>query len=224
MLTNHHRTVPRRQRIDRCRSPVQESRGCRAQSYKPRLLLHCKHAKHPPQNNSRSGGGVGLAAITIRAPKALAQPQARSAHRGAGATPARLPHRGPRCQARRNDARRYSARRLRRHQYTWAQYDAESLRRPLTDKLEKQGIAVHAFNEPRWFFVALGALGRAGPCPASTRPIPTSKPPIIRTAMRPRAWCWSPRSNYQTYKSVFNDFPGLKVVLLDVTQTLGASS
>ena len=45
-------------------------------------------------------------------------------------------------------------------QYTWAQYDNDSsaFARSLLELGEKQGIAVHAFNEPRWFFAALGAL------------------------------------------------------------------
>ena len=44
--------------------------------------------------------------------------------------------------------------------YSWSAYDSESRRfgRALASIGASGGVAIHAFNEPRWFFAAVGAL------------------------------------------------------------------
>ena len=105
-------------------------------------------------------------------------------------------------------------------QYTWAQYDAESsaFARSLIELGEKQGIAVHAFNEPRWFFAALGAL-KAGWTVSGIYTTNTYEQAahIIKTSGVRVLVLESTKQLSTTYKSVFNDFPGLKVVLLDAS-------
>ena len=166
-------------------------------------------------------GGVGLAAVTIRA---LKRWRNRKREERIAAQGGRLPDcptvvhaLAKRAELTPNDIALVACDGA---QYTWQQYDSESsaFARSLIELGEKQGVAVHAFNEPRWFFAALGAL-KAGWTVSGIYTTNTYEQAahIIRTSGVRVLVLESTKQLSTTYKSVFNDFPGLKVVLLDAT-------
>ena len=77
---------------------------------------------------------------------------------------------------------------------------------------------MHAFNEPRWFFAALGAL-KAGWTVSGIYTTNTYEQAahIIRTSGVRVLVLESTKQLTTTYQSVFTDFPALKVVLLDAS-------
>ena len=109
--------------------------------------------------------------------------------------------------------------------YTWARYEqqAEAFARALLEIGEGKGVAVHAFNEPRWFFAALGAL-KAGWTVSGIYTTNTydQAAHILKTSGVRVLVLESRKQLETTYKAVFADFPALKVVLLDGTSGMSS--
>lgn len=111
-------------------------------------------------------------------------------------------------------------------QYTWQQYYdqvqqfAKSLlaiqaKIPNDAQSEQWGVAVHAFNEPRWFFAALGALAAewtvSGIYLTNTYPQAAH---VMKTSHVKVLVLESEELLQTTYAKVLSDFPDLTVVLL----------
>ena len=102
--------------------------------------------------------------------------------------------------------------------YTWEAYHANAVAfgKALTALGGRGGVAVHAFNEPRWFFAAVGALAAGWTISGVylTNTYEQSKH-ILKTS-RVRVLVVETRAQLEsTYASVLDDFPELVVVVLE---------
>ncbi|KAH8098586.1 decanoate-CoA ligase [Aureococcus anophagefferens] len=102
--------------------------------------------------------------------------------------------------------------------YTWEAYHANAVAfgKALTALGGRGGVAVHAFNEPRWFFAAVGALAAGWTISGVylTNTYEQSKH-ILKTS-RVRVLVVETREQLEsTSASVLDDFPELVVVVLE---------
>ena len=101
--------------------------------------------------------------------------------------------------------------------YNWKEYYAQvqQFARALKTTGDNHGVAIHAFNEPRWFFAAIGALA-AGWTVSGIYLTNTyhQAAHVIRTSAVRVLLLESAELFKTTYKTVLEDFPELKVVLL----------
>jgi long-chain-fatty-acid--CoA ligase ACSBG len=108
-------------------------------------------------------------------------------------------------------------------QYTWKEYYQQvqqfakslvSISNPNSG--QQQGVAIHAFNEPRWFFSALGALAAewtiSGIYLTNTYPQAAH---VLKTSDVKVLVLESQELLETTYATVLKDFPNLTVVLLN---------
>lgn len=108
--------------------------------------------------------------------------------------------------------------------YTWSDYyqQVQLFARALVGESssntgdEQYGVAVHAFNEPKWFFAALGALAAGWTCSGIYLTNTYDQAAhVLRTSNVKVLVLESKELLDTTYKTVLTDFPDITVVLLN---------